>query len=135
MSFFNWDDSLSVKVNEIDDQHKHLIRLINELYKAKKEGRDKAVLQQILDELVNYSFVHFTTEEKYFIRYRYANTEEHQRCHSGFVDKITEFKEAYYDGSATLSDDLLEFLKDWLINHIKGEDRKYIDFFQEKGLK
>lgn len=135
MDFIQWDESLSVKVNEIDEQHKQLIRLINELYNAKKEGRDKAVLQQILDELFNYTFVHFTTEEKNFIRFRYPETEQHQRSHEGFVDKITEFKEAFYDGSATLSDDLFEFLKDWLINHIKGEDRKYIDFFQEKGLK
>ncbi len=135
MSFIEWNESLSVKVHEIDEQHKQLIQLINKLYEAKKEGRDKEILQQILDELINYSFVHFTTEEKNFIRFRYENTVQHQRSHSGFVDKITEFKEAYYDGSATLSDDILEFLRDWLINHIKGEDRKYIDFFQEKGLK
>ncbi len=135
MDFIQWNESLSVKVNEIDDQHKQLIRIINELYKAKKEERDKNFLLPILDELINYSFVHFTTEEKYFIRFRYPETEKHQRAHSGFVDKVTEFKEAYYDGSATLSDDLLDFLKDWLLNHIKGEDRKYIEFFQGKGLK
>jgi hemerythrin len=134
MVLMNWDDSFSVKVTEIDEQHKKLILLINNLYDAMMQGKGKDVLGSILSELANYTVTHFGTEEKYFDKFNYENTLPHKLEHKKFVEKVTEFKTKFDSGNATITIDLMNFLKDWLVNHIKGTDQKYSNCFNENGL-
>ncbi len=135
MALIQWDDSFSVKVNEIDLQHKKLISMINELNDAMKDGKGKDVLGKTVSGLINYTSTHFNTEEKYFDQFGYPETINHKNEHSAFVQKVSQFKDGFQKGKLGLSIEVMNFLSDWLKNHIKGSDMKYSQFFNENGLR
>jgi hemerythrin len=83
---------------------------------------------------VDYTTSHFGTEEKYFFKLDYPEKASHQKEHSAFVQKIGGFKADFEKGKVTLSIDVMHFLSDWLRNHIKGTDKKYARFFNERGV-
>ncbi|GAB7021853.1 bacteriohemerythrin [Salidesulfovibrio brasiliensis] len=131
---FEWDDSLSVGVREIDGQHKVLIDLINELNDAMRARRSKAIMMDVVKRLADYAVEHFATEERLFDRYGYPETEAHKEIHRKFVAKVSEFAEQLNSGKASVTMEVMRFLKDWLIGHIKGTDQKYSAFLNEKGV-
>jgi hemerythrin len=135
MALINWNDSFSVHVKEIDQQHQKLVSMINELHDAMKQGKGKDVMGKILDGLSGYTATHFKTEEQYFAQFGYSETDSHKKEHIAFIQKISDFKEEYEKGKLGLSIEAMVFLSDWLQNHLKVTDIKYSQFFNEKGLK
>jgi len=135
MAMIQWNDSFSVKVAEIDQQHKKLVAMINELHDAMKQGKGKNVLGKIINGLISYTATHFKTEEKYFDRFGYPEKDSHKKEHVAFVKKVSEFKDGFEKGKLSLTLEVMNFLSDWLKNHIMGTDKKYSQFFNEKGLK
>lgn len=134
MELVKWDNSLSVGVKVIDEQHKNFVTLLNGLFAAMKVGKGKDVLDKLLNELANYTVYHFSTEEKYFDKYKYEETLDHKAEHKNFISTINDFMSKYNEGKAFLTLDLFSFLKEWLINHIKVEDKKYTPFFMSNGI-
>lgn len=135
MALIQWDNSLSVSVAEIDKQHQQLVSRINELNDAMKLGKGKDALGKILNALIDYTATHFKTEEKYFDLYKYPDTALHKKEHVAFVQKVSDFKDGFDKGKLSITIELMNFLSDWLKNHIKGTDKKYSAFFSSKGLK
>ena len=135
MTFVVWNDTYSVNVAEIDQQHQKLLAIMNELYEAMQENNESNVLREILDRLVTYTETHFNTEKEYFDQYGYPNKDEHNKTHTYFKNKISDFRTSFTSGETDLSFEVMTFLKDWLRNHIKGVDKEYSEFFNEKGLK
>jgi hemerythrin len=135
VALIQWSSSLSVKVKQIDDEHQKLIKMINDLNDAMRVGKGKDVLGKIINELVNYAAVHFATEEKYFDQFGYQEATPHKSEHKIFVDEVYRFKKDFDEGRIGLSMKIMDFLSDWLKNHIVGIDQKYSSFFIEKGLK
>jgi hemerythrin len=135
MALIKWDDSFSVNVAKIDQQHQKLILMINELHDAMKQGKGKEVLGKIVNGLISYTATHFKTEEDYFNQFGYPETDSHKKEHIAFVQKVSEFKDGFEKGKLSLSIEVMNFLSDWLQNHIKGTDKKYSQFFNGKGLK
>ena len=134
MSLFNWSDSYSVKVAELDNQHKELINILNELYDAMSARKGNEVLGSVITKLSNYTRLHFATEEKYMEKYSYPGYAEQKKEHDLFLVKVQEFQKGFQAGELMLSMEVSTFLKNWLINHISGVDKKYGPFFNEKGL-
>ena len=134
MALFNWNDSFSVNVAEIDKQHQKLIQFINDLNDAMKQGKGKDVLGNILNELINYTSVHFKFEEKYFDQHNYPSKDAHKLEHINLVKKVMDFRNDFQQGRLAVSVELLSFLVNWLKNHILIEDKKYSAFFNSKGL-
>lgn len=134
MPLITWEDSLSVKVSEIDAQHKKLVELINSLHESMKQRKASEALGGIIENLINYAIEHFRTEEKYFDQFGYLKASQHKREHKDFANKVAAFKKDFDNGKMMLSMDIMDFLKDWLLNHIKKTDMAYSDFFVEKGL-
>ena len=135
MALIQWDSSFSVNVTEIDKQHQKLVALMNDLNDAMKQGKGKDILAKIIGELFNYAGNHFATEEKYFDKFGYPAAASHKLEHTNFVKKVSEFKNGFDGGQLALSIEVMNFLKDWLKTHIKGIDKEYGPFFNEKGLK
>ncbi|MGB9133103.1 MAG: bacteriohemerythrin [Methanosarcina sp.] len=135
MPIITWTDTFSVKVAEIDTQHKKLVEMINKLYEAMKVGKSKDVMGEILNNLISYTATHFKTEEKYFDLYSYPEKETHKTEHKEFVETVTKFKNDFDSGNATISIELMNFLRDWLTKHINGTDKKYTKCFNDHGLK
>lgn len=145
MAFLEWDPRFSVRIAEIDQQHKKLIGLINRLHESMQQAGDRDALETaieelsaqatVINEMVEYSSYHFSTEEKYMRQYMYPDYEKHKKEHEYFISKVRTLKSDFDGGQAILSSQIMEFLKKWLSDHILGMDKKYEPFFQAKGLK
>ena len=135
MALIEWSSGLSVQVHEIDEQHKKLIGLINQLQDAMRTGKGKDLVGKTINELVRYTVNHFSTEEKYFDKFDYPDTAAHMDEHAKFIKEVSAFKKEFDEGRIGLTIKLMNFLSDWLRNHIMGSDKKYGPFFNEKGLR
>lgn len=134
MAIMQWNDSFSVNVAVIDGQHQKLVSMVNELHDSMKEGKGNEVLSKIIDGLIGYTGSHFQTEERYFEQYGYPEADAHKKEHAAFVKKVTDFKAGFEKGELSLTIEIMHFLSDWLRNHIKGSDKRYSKFFNDKGL-
>ncbi|MCX7823526.1 MAG: bacteriohemerythrin [Syntrophobacterales bacterium] len=134
MPLIRWDDSYSVGIDEIDLQHKHLLDMTNELYDAMRQKKGKTVMSQILDRMIEYGNVHFATEERYFIKFFYSETEAHRNEHREFKKKVLELKARFEADEIGIAGELIDFLTTWLKTHIKGSDKKYSAFLKKKGI-
>jgi methyl-accepting chemotaxis protein len=126
-----WDDTIATGIELIDDQHKELIGLINRLNSAMQQGKGKAVVGEILDEVGRYAVFHFGQEEALFDKYGYPEVEEHKGIHRDLLGQASEFIDNFQSGKIGMSHDVFFFLKDWLTNHIKGVDHRYVPFLKE----
>lgn len=131
MPFIEWNDALCVGVEEVDNQHKTLIDIINLLYDAICENKDYLAVELILDELLKYTKHHFSAEENHFNKLQFHNTEEHIKERQSFIKKIVELQTDFKNNKDIDIEKLFEFLKNWLINHIMQEDQKYGRYFIE----
>src|SRR5512133_2947512 len=102
-----WDGSLSVGVAEIDLQHQRLVKMINELNDAMKVGKSREILGKIVSGLIAYVQVHFATEEKYFDRFKYLETDQHKQEHKTFSATVDDFAKKFKSGQLGLSIDLM----------------------------
>ncbi len=132
MAFMEWSDRLITGVKEADEQHKKLISLVNDLYDAMKQGKGKEVIDKTLDELARYASYHFTTEETLMSKYGFPELANHKREHEDFKVKIKEFMDKKAKGEITLTMEVMSFLKEWLVKHIMGTDKKYGPFLTQK---
>lgn len=135
MVMINWDINLKTGVEIVDDQHKKLVDLVNRLYDAMIGGRGNQVLGQILTELVDYTVYHFKTEEDMFRQYGYREAAQHIQEHKDLTEKAVALKAAFDGGKATITLDTMNFLKDWLVNHIMKSDKQFGPFLNSKGVK
>ena len=134
MAIIEWTPAYSVKVKKFDDQHKKLVDLINQLHDAMKSGQGNNVISGVLQSLISYTATHFADEIKTMQSNAYPDIVKHQAEHDKFVKQVLEFQKKYQDGSAMLTMTVLSFLKDWLVKHIQGEDKKYGPFLNTKGI-
>ncbi len=134
MALINWNDSYSVNIKSIDEQHRKLVVIINELHDAMKTGKGKQALSKIFDELVDYTHTHFTFEEKLMEKHAYNELSLHKQTHQNLIKQLNNFIESYNKGNTALSINVMNFLQDWLIGHIQGSDKKYTSHLNSKGV-
>ena len=135
MSFIAWNDRLSVGVEIIDSDHKKLVGMLNELYDAIADGTSKEILGDLLDRLVEYTSVHFAREESFFSRTGYPGAEAHKFEHANMIAWLVEMRTRLKSGSAMgPSLELVNYLKDWLFDHILGSDMEYGPHLNAMGI-
>jgi len=134
MSLITWDNSYSVKVKVIDNQHQKLVGLINELYDGMNQGKGREASGKTLDELISYTRTHFAYEEQLFKIHGYPTYAAHKAEHDALTEKVLDFQKQFREGKANLALPLMTFLKDWLLNHIRGTDQKYSGYLNSKGV-
>ena len=135
MKFIEWTKDLEIGVNLIDNQHKKLVGLINKVYGAVDSEEKKKVVGEVLIELIEFSRVHFATEEKYFIRFKYKNTEDHITEHNKITLKVLRFQDRFKKEGVKILPEFLIFLKMWFYEHLKTMDQKYVKCFKNNGLR
>ncbi|MBM9614362.1 bacteriohemerythrin [Desulfobulbus rhabdoformis] len=121
-----WDSSISFGIDAIDQQHHHLVDLVNKLHHAMRVRAGKSVLGATLAELAQYTVEHFKDEERMMEEAGYPKLDAHKREHEKLVAQVVDFQKQFESGSVTITLDLMNFLSDWLINHIKRVDRGYV---------
>ena len=130
-----WGPKYMLGIPSIDNQHKRLVELINQLHTAMKQRQSASVTGKILDELVDYTQVHFAFEEQAQSEAQYPELDSHKEVHEKLVGQVVDFQRKFHAGNTLLSMELMDFLKDWLINHILGTDKKYVPAMKNAGIK
>jgi len=135
MPLMTWNDKLSVGVRVLDDDHKKLVAMVNRLYDAMKDGHGKDSLGKILDGLVDYTKTHFAREEQFFAQTAYADSAAHHKQHADLTQQVLDVQQKYKAGvTGSLSLEVMNFLKNWLVTHIQGSDQKYGPYLNSKGI-
>lgn len=132
MAYITWRTGYELGFKIIDEQHKKLIDIVNELYDAQQHGTSRAIIGSTLDKLIDYTSYHFGSEEVLFKDYQYPEAESHIEEHEGFIKDIVNLKSDLVDNNLLLSLKTLDFLKDWTINHILGTDKDFSEYVREK---
>lgn len=133
--FMPWSPELSVGLQEIDEQHKVLVNLINKLFnEAILKKPDHAIIDGVLTELTQYTIIHFAVEESLFRIFDYPDNDSHQQQHERLKSEVVKIQKKFKDGTV-VDIELMHFIKKWLKQHIMIEDKKYTPFFLEKGFK
>jgi len=119
----------------MDDDHKKLIDIINELHDGIMAGHKKEILVAVLDRLVDYTNFHFTKEEELLLKTKYLAFSTHKMEHASFVSRISNLLERYKSAPVVMLDlELMSFLRNWLITHIQGSDKKYGPRLKASGI-
>lgn len=116
--------ALETGVEEMDRQHRRLFELVDKLDQAIVEGRTREAVEKIIPELADYTVRHFSDEEKIMEARRSPGLEGHKAIHKAFVAKVGEVAEGLRTGGGVMTSDLVNFLQDWLVEHIGGTDQK-----------
>lgn len=127
-----WSNKLSVGVPQIDEQHKELIRIANGLITAVMRGKDKVALDTILKKLREYTVFHFSSEEKLMEDIRYPGRGDQAQEHARLKREVKAYQHQVYKHEDITPDDILEFMKGWLLKHILEYDRDLAKFIHEK---
>lgn len=134
MAAFSWNESLSVGVKTIDDQHKKLIELINDFYEHIQSRSNNENISKLISGMSAYIQMHFRTEEEYMQKFNYADFDAHKKEHEIYVGRVKKLEEDFNNGKIIISYEITSFLKDWIKNHIQGTDKKYSSLFIQKGV-
>lgn len=136
MKFVQWiDDKYSVGIQNIDEQHQMLIKIINEVFEAKTKDLGKVTIAGVLKRMADYAQIHFKDEEALMAEYGYPELEGHREAHQYFITKVGEFNRGFNLDQDTLTEDMLDFLKNWLLKHIMETDKRYGPFLNERGIR
>lgn len=129
-----WKDSLLLGITSIDYQHKQLIQIFDKLLEAMKGDLTPQVLQKTVNDLKMYTKSHFSKEEEYMKQAQYPQLAQHVNAHQYFIKKIEEFEKSCQSGHVLSAIDLVSFLRDWFINHIKNTDGNYVPYLHKEGI-
>jgi hemerythrin-like metal-binding protein len=124
MSFIKWVNDYSIGVDSIDNQHKRLVSMINQLQKSIPSGIVNQEMGLVLKSLVDYTKYHFAEEEKLMEQIHFSELERHRQLHIDLTAQVTGIIVGLKKGKEQTVFELIEFLKNWLIDHIIKEDRK-----------
>jgi hemerythrin len=135
MALFVWNDRVfSVHVAQFDAHHKNLLQMINDLHDAMVQKAGSSVIDGVVARLVEYTKYHFTEEERLMKELGFPGCEAHRAEHQTFVAKTLELEGKLKKGEMDLSVQTMKFLLDWLKSHIRGTDRLYTRFFNERNV-
>ena len=135
MALLAWDSRYSVGVKSIDGQHSVLFGLVNDLHAAMLKGHAQSLTGPLLHKLVDYTQTHYAAEEKMMAAAKYPNLTVHQSKHRDLIKQVKEFSARLERGEVALSLDLMNFLRDWLTNHIQKVDHEYGPWMNQHGVK
>lgn len=130
MALIEWTDSLSVEDEELDSQHQRLVFLLNELHDSMRAGKGTEVLGATLNALIDYTTYHFESEEKLCELAGYPDLDKHRAEHQKLVRQVSELRGKFQEGSLLLSVEVLQFLKNWVTEHITHSDSDYARYIK-----
>lgn len=123
-SWIEWNDSLSIGIDAIDEHHRYLLDLINDLFEVVRNQRDSVKAAKLIEATLAYAQVHFRAEEKMMRHFGYKEAQKHELQHHSFEAQTREFHDDMRVNPLAAQFDALIYLRDWLVRHICVEDIK-----------
>lgn len=128
MPELDWQDVLNIGLPKLDDQHKQLIALSNSLIQAMINGMGEEVLDEIFEELREYTVTHFADEEAYMKEIGFPGRDAQKEAHRQLTADVDEFRVRLIDDGSVTPNEALDFINDWMIKHIMEMDSKIGEF-------
>lgn len=119
-----WDKTLSIEVDEIDEDHRRLVDLYNLLYHAVAEGESTDYIDALLEELISCTIWHFRHEERLMLKYKYDAFEDHKSEHRDLIDSVRALQKKFHKENKLLTSEDIEYLSKWLTEHIVRNDMR-----------
>ncbi len=133
MPFIEWDDSMCLGVAELDDEHRRLVDILNELHAFLKTSPSHEKITRIIDQLVAYTAYHFMHEEKLFLGADYPGADFHIAEHRALTERVLDIQRNIRFGiQKGVPEELTRFLKEWLVHHTQGVDRGYVPYISKE---
>jgi hemerythrin len=128
-----WSNSYSMGIKLIDDQHKGLLELVNELFNHStgNEDAERLYFKVVIGQAVDYIKIHFATEEKYMLATKFPGYEEHKKAHNDFVLTVVNSAKSFEAGKRLVLCNFSRFLRDWVLGHIGVMDVRYSEYFRK----
>lgn len=133
MAVIGWKEIYATGIVALDNEHRGLIGEINRLYEAIRDKHGEKIVGEILDSLTTYTVEHFDHEEKLMAEYHFSGLEEHRKIHQALIAKVKEFRQRVDGGEEGVAQDLLKFLRSWLLEHILEVDKQYGPFLESRA--
>jgi hemerythrin len=127
-----WDDSLSVQIPEIDEDHRRLVDLFNILNHSVMEKDSTNYIEAVMEELISCTVWHFKHEERLMLKYAYDGFDEHKTEHQELIDNARALQQKLLQENKPISSKEIEFLELWLTGHILGADMDLGSFLGEE---
>jgi hemerythrin len=124
MNLLVWNPDWETGVPMIDDQHRELFRRVDALMSAIHMDDAKETVPGLLGFLADYVTHHFQAEEAEMVASRYPGLDQHRQIHADMAAKVAAMLRQVETNPASLTDDVLEFITEWLVMHINGVDRQ-----------
>jgi hemerythrin-like metal-binding protein len=135
MLLVEWSEMLSTGVSEIDDEHKQIVGMLNDLYDSLQAKHSEETLGKLLDRLLAYTAYHFEHEESLLVQTGYPGAAAHKNEHDDLTNRVLLMQKDYREAkSATLPVELLNVLRKWLLTHILVSDKKYVLHLHANGI-
>ena len=134
MPFLSWSEKFSIGVKQIDDQHRQLFELINNMYDKIKRDAEHSAPIEALDALLDYTNYHFKEEEIFMVKNDYVQYEQHKRVHDSLTKQVIEYKNKFSQGKGDTGE-FVRFLFYWFTRHIMDQDKKIGKFMERELLK
>jgi hemerythrin-like metal-binding protein len=130
-----WKERYSVGVKEIDQQHRGLLDIINQIISSFEKKDKWQSTSAIIDSLIHYAYNHFATEERYMLEAEYPELSWHIGLHLTFIRKVFLMSEEYNQKGLAMQKEILTYLASWYSSHVLEIDRKYMPYMDKKGIK
>lgn len=127
-----WTAGLELGVPILDEQHKKLLEIVNDLYVARFE-QDRQKIDDVLNELSHYIKIHFATEEALMTQANFEGLEEHKLEHARMIQKVKLFSKTHAKG-ADIANELQLLLNSWLLDHTVRTDKHYGEHIKKLTL-
>ena len=128
MGLLKWNQTFSVKVDKMDEQHRQLFDLINAFYDEVGKQSQKQLILELIKGMKTYTILHFSEEEELMRQHNYPGLMQHKKEHDNFIQKVTDLEEKYSSGKMIISIDITNFLKDWINDHIESSEQRYSEY-------
>jgi len=123
-----WSATYSVGIKLIDDQHKELFKLVNDMYNHVNnddEEEERAYFQGVIRQVVDYVKTQFATEEIIMKKTKFQGYAEHKKVHDSFILSVLDIIKKFDEGKRVPLMALTHFIKDWILTHIAIMDKHY----------
>lgn len=131
MAFLEWTNDYSVGSKKMDDEHKMIFSLVNELDDQMKSGKGYSALSYTFTAMKAYSVYHFSSEEALLEKSNYPLLQSQKQSHQDFIKRIQDFEEDVSNHEMDIASKVMIFLKSWWVGHIQNEDKKYAQYIKD----
>lgn len=135
MAFFEWSADLEIDGADIDQDHRQLIDLINQLHQFTVDGQGREIVGEVLEQLLTYTEQHFQREERLMVSLGFPDVQQHQRKHEELTARMRELQQLHQAASMAVPSLLSSTLRDWLSLHIRRSDREIREHLKRGRLK